>query len=69
MPWTYNPFTGKMDYFGFSSTADIEIASANAIYLGDPSTDGTWKIVISGNDLEFQRRESGSFVFKGAFQP
>jgi hypothetical protein len=43
---------------------DIIGASTTAIYLGASGTDGTWKIVRSGNDLLFQRRESGSYVTK-----
>jgi hypothetical protein len=37
-----------------------------AIYLG-PLADGNWRIVVDGNDLSFQRRESGAWVEKGAF--
>jgi hypothetical protein len=44
---------------------DCEIASAGAYYLGDPTTDGSWRIIRSGNDLEFARRESGAWVTKG----
>jgi hypothetical protein len=50
-------------YFG----GDIDASSTSAIYLGDSTTNGTWKIVRSGNDLIFQRRESGSYVTKGTF--
>jgi hypothetical protein len=46
---------------------DIETGSSNAIYLGDPSTDGTWRIVRNGNYLVFERRESGGWVMKGSF--
>lgn len=43
---------------------DVEIGSADAYYMGDPTTDGTWRMVRSGNNLIFQRRESGSYVTK-----
>ncbi len=43
---------------------DVEVGAANAHYFGDPTTDGTWKFVRSGNDLLAQRRESGSYVTK-----
>lgn len=48
---------------------EVILGSDGAIYLGNPNTNGTWKIVINGNDLEFQKRESGVFVMKGAMQP
>lgn len=43
---------------------DVEIGSANAFFMGDPTTDGSWRITRSGNDLVMQRRESGSWVTK-----
>ena len=45
------------------------LASDEPLYLGDPATDGTWRIVRSGNDLNFERRESGIWVMKGANLP
>lgn len=43
---------------------DVICGAAKPIYFGSSATDGTWKIVRSGNDLIFQRRESGSYVTK-----
>ncbi len=43
---------------------DVEITSTAAYYMGDPTTDGSWRITRSGNDLVIQRRESGSWVTK-----
>ncbi|MFC1546681.1 hypothetical protein ACFL4O_03070, partial [bacterium] len=48
---------------------DVEIGSSNAIYLGDPGTDGSWRIYISGNNLELEKRESSSWVSKGTLMP
>jgi hypothetical protein len=45
---------------------DVGINSDRAYYIGDPTTDGSWRIVRSGNDLQFQRREGGTWVNKGA---
>ncbi len=45
-------------------TNDMEIGDANAYYMGDSATDGSWRIVRSGTDLVFERRESGSWVTK-----
>jgi len=43
---------------------DGELSSGGGLYFGAPSTNGTWLITRSGNDLIFQRRESGSYVTK-----
>jgi len=48
---------------------DIETGSANAFYFGDPSTDGSWRIVRDGNDLSFERRETGTWTFKMKLNP
>lgn len=51
--------TSKLDVNG-----DIETISGGSYFIGDPTTDGTWKFAISGTDLIFQRRESGVYVTK-----
>jgi hypothetical protein len=48
--------SSKLDVLG-----DIEIGSSDAFFLGDPDTNGSWKIQRNGNDLSFYRRESGSW--------
>jgi hypothetical protein len=42
----------------------LQIPSDGALYLGDSSTDGSWKYIISGSDLIVQKRVSGSWVTK-----
>lgn len=37
--------------------------------FGDPDTNGSWKILIVGSNLEVQRREGGVWVKKGAYTP
>lgn len=54
---------------GGAGPGDINLDGTSAIYIGDSGTNGTWKIVISGTTLSMQRRESGSYVEKGAFTP
>lgn len=34
------------------------------LYFGDPDTNGAWRIITSGNNLAFERREAGSWVEK-----
>jgi len=54
---------GKL-YKGECDHGDLEVGSANALYFGPSGTDGTWRIVRSGNNLAFERRESGNYVTK-----
>jgi hypothetical protein len=56
--------TVKVDVNG-----DIKVASSNAFYFGAIDADGSWRIVRSGDDLAFERRESSSWVEKGAMVP
>lgn len=48
---------------------DIVLASTSAIYLGGATTEGSWRIIRSGNNLNFERREGGIWVEKGANLP
>jgi len=49
---------------GIIVDADIELSSTSTWYVGAPATDGTWKIVRSGTDLQISRREAGVYVVK-----
>lgn len=49
---------------GIGAAKDAVLSSTSSIYLGDAATDGTWRYTRSGNDLLFQRRESGVWVTK-----
>jgi hypothetical protein len=47
-----------------------EEPSTGGFYIGDRASDGGWKegawrVVLDGNDLSFERYESGSWVQKG----
>lgn len=48
------------------SFIDNHIA-ATAVYLGDMTTAGSWRMRISGTDIVFERLEGGSWVQKGTF--
>lgn len=48
---------------------DVELSSTNAYYLGDKDTDGTWRFVRSGSDLQVELREAGTYNSKGSFTP
>lgn len=56
-----------VDRLVIDTTGEIAIGAASGLNWGDITTDGTWRTMRSGNDLVFQRRESGSWVEKGRF--
>lgn len=46
---------------------NVQAAQTSYFYLGDATTDGSWRFYINAGDLVFEKRESGSWVEKGAF--
>jgi hypothetical protein len=46
---------------------NIKIGTSDYFYLGDANTDGSWRFHVSGSNLRFERRISGSWVDKGGF--
>lgn len=61
---------------GNTSTADFEVGgsiqmsgAANALYFGDPTTEGSWRIIRSGNNIVHQRLESSTWVTKQTITP
>jgi hypothetical protein len=66
---TNNRFDTSTDltYDGTTLNADT-FESDNYFYLGDQSTNGSWRWFINGDgDLEFQKRESGTWNYKNKF--
>ena len=65
----------KLDVVGTISgnaaviNGDIQTTDSNAFYFGDPSTDGTWRILRVGDSLVFQRRESATWIDKNTLPP
>lgn len=53
------------EFGGFSPSFNY----SNVFYFGDQNTEGSWRIVANGNDLNAERLENGSWVFKGGFNP
>jgi hypothetical protein len=51
---------------GVSTQGDVTIPSNKYFYIGDSSTNGSWRFYISGGNLVFEKRESGSWNEKGA---
>ena len=58
----------KIALKGLSPNGDIDLDSTGALYIGNQDVDGSWRLVRSGNDFSFQRRESGTWVEKGSMQ-
>ncbi len=48
---------------------NIFLPSDGAYYLGDLDTDGSWRIIRSGNNLLSQRLESGTWTTKQTITP
>ena len=48
---------------------DTALEDDGVFYFGDTATDGTWRVVRDGDDLSFQRRESGTWVSKLKINP
>jgi len=59
----------RLDKDGTKITGNIQTTSLDGFYFGDPFIDGTWRIVRSGNNLQFERRESGGYVTKQTMTP
>lgn len=61
--------TGNIKASGTITGTNHIAGSADFFYFGDPTTDGSWRIGRSGNNLVFERRESGSWVTKQTITP
>ena len=60
---------GNSSITDVKTSGNIQTTSDKAFYFGDPTVDGTWRIVRSGDNLVYERRESGSWVTKLSMQP
>lgn len=54
--------SSKLDVSG-----DIEVGAANWFYYGDPNTNGSTRMGVSGTNFVIQARQSGSWVTKQTF--
>lgn len=59
----------KNIYDDLKNIADQLPEDTGIIYFGNRTTNGTWRIAVSGVNLSVQRRESGAWVEKTAFLP
>lgn len=53
----------------WQDVAVFQVDTDGAIYFGGKDTDGTWRLVRSGNDWNMERRESGTYAKKAAVKP
>jgi len=49
------------------SSRDYSISKTGAFNIGDENTEGSWRFIIRGDDLDLERLESGEWVLKGGF--
>ena len=54
--------SSKLDVNG-----DIEISSTGAIYIGDPNTTGSWRIIIDAGGLHFEKYDGASWNMVGEY--
>lgn len=47
----------------------LELASDEAVYFGDRNTNGSWRIIRSGNNLLIQRLETSVWTTKDTITP
>jgi hypothetical protein len=50
-------------------TNGLVVGTATAVYFGSPTTNGSYRIVRDGDNLNIERRESGSWVAKDFTAP
>lgn len=62
---TGTPVTKKMTLANLQSLM-AQLGSTDYLYLGSPTADGSWRIGLSAGNMVFQKRESSSWVTKGA---
>ena len=48
---------------------ELVVADSTAVYFGSPTVNGSYRIVRDGNNLNIERRESGSWVEKESTLP
>jgi len=48
---------------------ELVVADATAVYFGTPTVNGSYRIVRDGNNLNIERRESGTWVSKEYTMP
>lgn len=58
-----------MSDFRIESRASTSSSGSDPLYIGDPNTNGSWRLTISSTELLVERRESGVWVEKSAFLP
>lgn len=54
------------DVASINSAGNIVTSILKYFYLGDETTDGSWRIGVTAGNLTFEKRVSGSWESKGA---
>lgn len=65
--WTAAQNFNQANISDTNLSGDIKANNASVFYLGDPNTDGTWRFLVQGGALVFQKRVSGSYVTQATF--
>ncbi len=59
-----NPDLIVQEPYEFKVERSVEVGADDAVYFGDKTTNDSWRITRSGDDLLVQQREAGSWVTK-----
>ena len=64
--------TGNLGVVDVTATGDVkgddlEASSTGGVYIGDQSTNDSWRMTIDSGNLVVQKRETGVWVTKGTF--
>lgn len=63
-----NP-VGAYAQMDVANTGDFLLGDSAALYFGDPSTNGSWRMLRLDVNFHLQRRESGNWVTKDVWTP
>lgn len=50
---------------GVATLGDVSVPIDKYFYIGDSTTNGSWRFYISSGDLTFEKREAGTWNLKG----
>ncbi len=50
-----------------SLSGSVDVGGAEAFYVGDKTSDGSWRMRVNGADIVWEKRETGTWNQKGSF--
>jgi hypothetical protein len=62
--WFNDAWSAITSVLPWYDSGDIVLGSTKSVYIGDKNTDGSWKFVVSGDNLLIQKRVSDAWITK-----